>query len=76
MREPACYPGDSEDGGELVDRNAQPYIAAKLKAKAKIMGVGHRIYKVKDPRAFALQSLAEHLFTVKGEHPLYKVAQE
>ena len=56
--------------------NAKPYIEAKLKAKAKIMGVGHRIYKVKDPRAFALQSLAQHLFAVKGEHPLYKVAQE
>lgn len=56
--------------------NVRPYIEAKLKAKARIMGVGHRVYKVKDPRAFALQRLAEHLFTVKGEHPLYKVAQE
>lgn len=56
--------------------NVQPYIEAKLQAKARIMGVGHRVYKVKDPRAFALQGLAAHLFNVKGEHPLYKVAQE
>ncbi len=56
--------------------NVRPYIEAKLKAKARIMGVGHRVYKVKDPRAFALQGLAAHLFKVKGEHPLYKVAQE
>jgi citrate synthase len=56
--------------------NVRPYIEAKLKAKAKIMGVGHRVYKVKDPRAFALQGLAAHLFKTKGEHPLYKVAQE
>jgi len=56
--------------------NVRPYIEAKLKAKARIMGVGHRVYKVKDPRAFALQGLAQHLFEVKGEHPLYKVAQE
>jgi len=56
--------------------NVRPYIEAKLKAKARIMGVGHRVYKVKDPRAFALQGLANHLFEVKGEHPLYKVAQE
>ncbi len=56
--------------------NVRPYIEAKLKAKARIMGVGHRVYKVKDPRAFALQGLATHLFKVKGEHPLYRVAQE
>ncbi len=56
--------------------NVRPYIEAKLKAKAKIMGVGHRVYKVKDPRAFVLQGLAEHLFKAKGEHPLYRVAQE
>jgi len=56
--------------------NVRPYIEAKLKAKARIMGVGHRVYKVKDPRAFALQGLAAHLFKVKGEHPLYRVAQE
>src|SRR5213594_3486533 len=49
--------------------NVRPYIEAKLKAKARIMGVGHRVYKVKDPRAYALQGLAEHLFEVKGEHP-------
>ena len=54
----------------------RPYIEAKLKAKAKIMGVGHRVYKVKDPRAYALQGLAQNLFEQKGEHPLYKVAQE
>jgi citrate synthase len=56
--------------------NVRPYIKGKLERKEKIMGVGHRVYKVKDPRAFALQGLAQHLFKVKGEHPLYKVAQE
>ena len=56
--------------------NVRPFIKGKLERKEKIMGVGHRVYKVKDPRAFALQQLASHLFQVKGEHPLYKVAQE
>ena len=56
--------------------NVRPYIEAKLKSKARIMGVGHRVYKVKDPRAYALQGLAQNLFEQKGEHPLYKVAQE
>ena len=56
--------------------NVRPFIKGKLERKEKIMGVGHRVYKVKDPRAFALQQLASHLFQIKGEHPLYKVAQE
>jgi len=56
--------------------NVRPVIKGKLERKERIMGVGHRVYKVKDPRAFALQQLASHLFQVKGEHPLYKVAQE
>lgn len=56
--------------------NAKPFIEARLAAKQKIMGMGHRVYKVKDPRANALQGLALKLFEAKGEHPLYKVAQE
>jgi citrate synthase len=56
--------------------NVRPFIKGKLERKEKIMGVGHRVYKVKDPRAFALQRLAAQLFKEKGEHPLYKVAQE
>ena len=56
--------------------NVRPFIKGKLERKERIMGVGHRVYKVKDPRAFALQELASHLFKTKGEHPLYKVAQE
>lgn len=56
--------------------NVRPYIQGKLERKEKIMGVGHRVYKVKDPRATALQGLAAQLFKEKGEHPLYKVAQE
>ncbi|MGE0825062.1 MAG: citrate synthase [Candidatus Binatia bacterium] len=55
--------------------NVRPFIKGKLERKERIMGVGHRVYKVKDPRATALQSLAQQLFKVKGEHPLYKVAQ-
>jgi citrate synthase len=56
--------------------NVRPFIKGKLERKEKIMGVGHRVYKVKDPRATALQGLAQQLFAKKGEHPLYRVAQE
>ncbi|GJM43689.1 MAG: citrate synthase [Gemmatimonadota bacterium] len=43
--------------------------------KKKIMGLGHRVYKVKDPRAFALQKLATRVFEELGTTPLYDIAK-
>jgi citrate synthase len=56
--------------------NVRPYIEDKLQQKAKIMGFGHRVYKVKDPRARILQSLAEKLFAKFGNDKFYDIAQE
>jgi citrate synthase len=38
--------------------NAAPYVAESLKSKTKIMGMGHREYKVVDPRAKILKPMA------------------
>jgi citrate synthase len=54
----------------------RPYLERKLKAKEKLMGFGHRVYKVKDPRAVILQGLCERLFKACGSSPLYDVALE
>ena len=54
----------------------RPYLERKLKDEQKIMGLGHRVYKVKDPRATILQSLCERLFRECGPSPLYEVALE
>ncbi|PMB00851.1 citrate synthase [Fischerella thermalis CCMEE 5273] len=56
--------------------NVRPYIEDKLQQKAKIMGFGHRVYKVKDPRATILQNLAEKLFAKFGNDKFYDIAQE
>ncbi|OKH19717.1 citrate synthase [[Limnothrix rosea] IAM M-220] len=56
--------------------NVQAYVDKCVENKQKIMGFGHRVYKVKDPRAVILQGLAEQLFEVEGEDPYYKVALE
>jgi citrate synthase len=48
----------------------------KLARKEKIMGFGHRVYKVKDPRADILQGLAVQLFEELGHTPIYDVAIE
>jgi citrate synthase len=52
------------------------YVEGKLSRGEKLMGLGHRVYKVKDPRAVILQSLCERLFRECGPSPLYDVAME
>jgi citrate synthase len=54
----------------------RPYLEAKLKAKTPVMGFGHRVYKVKDPRAVILQQLARELFGHCGKSSLYALAEE
>src|SRR5713101_5674300 len=44
--------------------------------KFKIMGFGHRVYKVKDPRATVLQELAENVFAETSRPKLYEMAME
>jgi len=56
--------------------NVRPYIDDCLQRKARIMGFGHRVYKVKDPRATILQNLAEKLFDKFGGDPYYDIALE
>ena len=43
------------------------FVAGCLKNKKKIMGIGHRVYKVLDPRAPHLQSMAQKLGAKLGE---------
>src|SRR5256712_11341447 len=55
---------------------ARPFIEDLIERKQKIMGIGHRIYKVKDPRALVLQKLAAQMIAKRGADPLLAVAQE
>ncbi|HSN83475.1 MAG TPA: citrate synthase [Polyangiales bacterium] len=48
----------------------------RLARKDKVMGFGHRVYKVKDPRATILQALATKLFDKFGATPDYDLAVE
>ncbi|MBD2393093.1 citrate synthase [Cyanobacterium aponinum UTEX 3222] len=56
--------------------NVRPYIEDCIENKKKIMGFGHRVYKVKDPRAKILQQLAERLFELTGHDEYYDIALE
>ena len=53
-----------------------PYVEDCIANKKKIMGFGHRVYKVKDPRATILQELAEQLFDETGHDRYYDLALE
>jgi len=56
--------------------NVRPFLENRLERKARIMGFGHRVYKVKDPRAIILQQLAEKLFEKYGRDDYYDIAVE
>ncbi len=54
--------------------NAAEYLDEAIAKKRKVMGFGHREYRVKDPRASILQGLAEELFARFGKDAMYDVA--
>jgi citrate synthase len=73
--------GANEEVVEMLREIGTPgrvrgYVEQKVQAKEKLMGFGHRVYKVKDPRATILQKISERLFKETGTSPLYDVAVE
>lgn len=56
----------------------KPWLDAHLAKdpKFKVMGLGHRVYKVKDPRANVIQELAEHVFAETARPKTYETALE
>ena len=58
--------------------NVKPWLEAKLAKdpKFKVMGLGHRVYKVKDPRATTVQEFAEQVFAETARPRNYETALE
>jgi citrate synthase len=54
---------------------AEAVLRAKIEAGERLMGFGHRVYKVRDPRADVLAAAAERLFTRGGDMRLYTLAR-
>jgi citrate synthase len=55
---------------------AEPYLRKKIEKGERLMGFGHRVYKVRDPRADVLASAAKRLYTTDGDTTLYRLALE
>jgi citrate synthase len=53
---------------------AEAYLREKLGRGERLMGFGHRIYRVRDPRADVLATAAERLYTTEGNKELYELA--
>lgn len=73
--------GANEDVLYMLDEigsveNVEPYLNGKLAKKAKIAGLGHRIYKTKDPRATLLQKLYVQLTEKIGTDITYEIARQ
>ena len=54
---------------------AEAVLRRKIEAGEKLMGFGHRVYKVRDPRADVLARAAERMFTRAGDMSLYTLAR-
>jgi len=72
--------GANEDVLAMLEEIGSPdrveaWLDSAIAEKRKIMGFGHREYKVKDPRAVILQGLAEELFHRFGHDAMYDVAR-
>jgi citrate synthase len=73
--------GANEEVLEMLEQigsadRAEAWLDQAIAAKQKIMGFGHREYRVKDPRAVILQGLAEELFQRFGHDAMYDVARK
>jgi citrate synthase len=54
---------------------AETFLRRKIEAGEKLMGFGHRVYKVRDPRADVLNAAAERMFLRGGDRKLYDLAR-
>ncbi|MDQ5830280.1 MAG: citrate synthase/methylcitrate synthase, partial [Actinomycetota bacterium] len=62
---------------EIGDKGqAGDVLREKLGRGERLMGFGHRIYKVRDPRADVLASAAERLYATDGDEEFYKLTLE
>ena len=71
----AAWLAHQRNEDRLLEQRTRELEEAVAKKK-KIMGLGHRVYKVKDPRATVLQELAEHVFAETSRPRNYDVAVE
>ena len=69
--------GANEKVMEMIDQigdidNVEPWIEEALAEKRKVMGMGHRVYKAKDPRAVIMDSMLKELSKKRSDDRFYQ----
>ena len=54
---------------------AEAFLRRRIESGEKLMGFGHRVYRVRDPRADVLAVAAERMFARTGDRSLYTLAR-
>jgi citrate synthase len=54
---------------------AEAVLREKLDRGERLMGFGHRVYRVRDPRADVLAAAAERFYNLGGDRGLYELAR-
>lgn len=61
--------------GESLAALTEAHVRRVVGDGGRIMGFGHRVYRVRDPRADVLGRALERLFPAEGDNPLYDDAR-
>ncbi len=56
--------------------NIDPWLERTLSQHGKVMGMGHRVYKAKDPRATIMEQMLQELSRQKGDSRLYEFLKQ
>ena len=56
--------------------NVPAFLEQVKDKRSMLMGFGHRVYKTFDPRASLARDIAEQVFKVTGQEPLFEIAIE
>ncbi|MGE5287952.1 MAG: citrate/2-methylcitrate synthase [Micromonosporaceae bacterium] len=62
-------------GGDAAVDAVEPEVRERLARGEKVMGFGHRVYKVEDPRATHLRQMSAELGRASGGDTLYRMSQ-
>jgi citrate synthase len=65
----------SRGSGRTLEEETEAWIRQAVGAGERIMGFGHRIYKVRDPRADVLGAAAQAVYLQSGHEEFYRQAQ-
>jgi citrate synthase len=65
----------SHASGRPLEQEAEAWVRQTVEGGGRIMGFGHRVYKVRDPRADVLGAAAEKLYHGSSNEVFYRQAQ-